>query len=84
MGDALRIPRSAWREGHQIWVVGDDNLLKILPATVLWPERETVLISNSVEEGYKLIISDLQVALPGMEVAPQPAAAYPELAATMP
>ena len=82
--DALRIPRAALKEGNQIWVVGDDHLLKILPATVLWPEKETVLISNNLEEGDQLIVSDLQVALPGMEVAPQPATEYSELMAGTP
>ncbi|MCH8218137.1 MAG: efflux RND transporter periplasmic adaptor subunit [Planctomycetes bacterium] len=77
--DTLRIPRAALREGKQIWVVGDDHLLKILPATVLWREKETVLISNNLEKGDQLIVSDLRVALPGMEVAPQPSTAYPEL-----
>ncbi len=82
--NTLRIPRAALKEGNQIWVVGDDHLLKILPATVLWPEKETVLISNNLEEGDQLIVSDLQVALPGMEVAPQPAATYSELVTASP
>lgn len=77
--NTLTIPRSALREGNQIWVVGDDRRLKILPATVLWPEKETVIISNNVDEGDQLVVSDLPVALPGMEVDPQPATAYPEL-----
>jgi len=82
--DTLTIPRAALREGNQIWVVGDDNLLKVTPVTVLWRETETVLISNNVEERDRLIVSDLRVALPGMEVSPQPATAYPELAAGTP
>jgi RND family efflux transporter MFP subunit len=82
--DALTIPRAALREGNQIWVVGDDHLLRILPATVLWPEKETVIISNNLEKGDQLIVSDLQVALPGMEVAPQPATAFYKLAAGPP
>ncbi len=82
--DTLTIPRSALREGNRIWVVGDDHLLKILPATVLWRETETVLISNNLEKGDQLIVSDLRVALPGMEVAPQPATGYPEPVTGMP
>ncbi len=82
--DTLTIPRAALREGNKIWVVGDDHLLRILPATVLWPEKETVLISNNLDKGDQLIVSDLQVALLGMEVAPQPATAYYELAAGTP
>ncbi len=61
-----------------------DHLLKILPATVLWRETETVLISNNLKEGDQLIVSDLRVALPGMEVAPQPATGYPEPVTGMP
>lgn len=77
--DTLTIPRAALREGNRIWVVGDDHLLRILPATVLWRETETVLISNNLEKGDLLIVSDLRAALPGMKVIPQPATAYPEL-----
>jgi RND family efflux transporter MFP subunit len=77
--DTLTIPRAALREGNRIWVVGDDHVLKILPATVLWRETETVLISNNLEKGDLLIVSDLRAALPGMKVAPQPATAYSEL-----
>ncbi len=82
--DTLRIPRAALREGNQIWVVGDDHLLKILSADVLWPEKETVLISNNLKEGDQLIVSDLQVALPGMVVDPQPATTFTELVAEIP
>jgi RND family efflux transporter MFP subunit len=79
--NTLRIPRSALREGSRIWVVGNDNLLKVLPAKVLWPEKDTVLIANSLENGDQLVVSDLRVALPGMEVAPQPSTAYDGLVA---
>lgn len=79
--NTLRIPRSALHEGDNIWVVGSDNLLKILPAKVLWPEKDTVLIANNMEPGDQLIVSDLRVALPGMEVAPQPSTAYSGLVA---
>ncbi|MCZ6671984.1 MAG: efflux RND transporter periplasmic adaptor subunit [Verrucomicrobia bacterium] len=77
--DTLTIPREAMHEGNQIWIVGADLLLRVLPATVLWSEKETVIISNNLEKGDQLIVSDLRVALPGMEVAPQPSTAYPEL-----
>jgi membrane fusion protein, multidrug efflux system len=77
--DSFTIPRKALHEGNQIWLVGGDNLLKIHRATVLWPEKETVIISNNFETGTDLIVSDLRVALPEMKVAAQPSKAYPEL-----
>ena len=77
--DTLTIPREALHEGNQIWVVGADHLLKILPATILWSEKETLIIANNLEKGDELVVSDLRVALPGMKVAPQPSTAYSEL-----
>lgn len=79
--NTLRIPRSALREGNSIWVVGNDDRLRIVPVDVLWPEKQTVLIANQVEPGDQLIVSDLRVALPGLEVAPQPSKAYDDLVA---
>ncbi len=76
---ALTIPREALREGHKIWLVGVDNLLRVADAEILWPEKDTVLISTNLKNGEQLIVSDLRVALPGLEVDPQPSTAYPEL-----
>lgn len=77
--NTITIPREALREGNKIWVVGNDKLLKIVDANVLWPEKDTLLISSDLQQGEELIVSDLRVALPGMEVDPQPSTAYPEL-----
>jgi RND family efflux transporter MFP subunit len=77
--NTIRIPREALREGSQIWVVGSDNLLRIVQVEVLWPEKDTILISNNLEKGDQLIVSDLRVALPEMVVVPQMSTAYPDL-----
>lgn len=77
--DTLTIPRAALREGQKIWVVGNDNLLRVADADILWPEKDTLLISSDLMNGEQLIVSDLRVALPGLKVNPQPSTAYPEL-----
>ncbi|MEC7906383.1 MAG: efflux RND transporter periplasmic adaptor subunit [Verrucomicrobiota bacterium] len=77
--DVITVPRDALREGDQIWVVGPDNLLRILQTEVLWTEKDTVIITNSFEKGDELIVSDLRVALPQMLVAPQRSSVFPEL-----
>ena len=71
--NVLEIPRSALREGNKIWVIGRDPTLKIMDCEVLWSLKETVLVSNQLDPGDKLIVSDLRVAIPGMSVSPQPA-----------
>ena len=79
LANSLRIPRESLREGDLIWVVGSDNLLKIVQTKVLWTEKDTVLIENNLADDDALIVSDLRVALPKMEVVPQLSTAYPEL-----
>lgn len=79
LDEALVIPREALREGSLIWVVGPDQRLQIHPADILWMEKDTLLIANDLEPDVELIVSDLRVALPGMNVTPQRSTRYPEL-----
>ena len=71
--DAVRIPRAALREGDQLWLVGQDNKLRIRDTTVLWKEDSTVLVTSPATPGESLIVSDLRSPVPGMELDPQPA-----------
>lgn len=82
--NSLRIPRESLREGDLIWVVGSDNLLKIVQTKVLWTEKDTVLVENNLASDDALIVSDLRVALPKMEVVPQLSTGYPELVKATP
>ena len=70
--NVLEIPRASLREGNKIWVVGEIPQLRIIDCELLWSLKETVLVSNNLDPGDKLIVSDLRVALPGMLVDPQP------------
>lgn len=68
----LTIPRSALREGNRLWLVGSDNLIRIAEPEILWTLPQSVLVPNILKEGERLVVSELKVALPGMEVDPQP------------
>lgn len=68
----LAIDRSALRDGDTIWVAGADGLLKIRPVKVRWKANETIFIDAALERGESLIVSDLRVALPDMEIEAQP------------
>ena len=78
LDDSITIPRAALREGNQVWVATNEGQLKILSATLLWSEKDTFIIENVFEPGDELIVSDLRVAIPGMEVVRQRSTAYPE------
>ena len=72
LAGVLTIPRSALREGNRLWLVGSDNLIRIAEPEILWTRPQTVLVPNILKEGERLVVSELKVALPGMEVDPQP------------
>lgn len=72
--DAIEIPRHALREGDRIWVVGEDHELIIREAPIRWRNEDSVFADNVLAAGESLIVSDLTVPLPGMELEPQPAA----------
>ncbi|MDF1814127.1 MAG: efflux RND transporter periplasmic adaptor subunit [Verrucomicrobiales bacterium] len=69
--NVLSIPRVALREGNRLWLVGKDQKIRITEPEILWTREETVVIPNILKPGETLIVSDLKVALPGMEVRPQ-------------
>ena len=68
--NVLKIPRSALREGNRIWLVTADNRIRIADPEILWTQNETIFISNVLQNGERLIVSDLRSALPEMEVSP--------------
>ena len=69
--NVLKIPRAALREGNRIWLVKPDNRIRIADPEILWRQEETIFISNILQDGERLIVSDLRSALPEMEVRPR-------------
>ncbi|MBX2805502.1 MAG: hypothetical protein KTR19_05995 [Hyphomicrobiales bacterium] len=67
--DALVIPRSSIRNGR-IYVVGDDNRLRIKPVKLRAEQGPVALVSNGIAPGEKLVLSDLTPAIEGMLLDP--------------
>ncbi len=73
LDDVIEIPRSSLREGNCIWVVGRERQLEIRKAKILWSRKETLLLaSDCIEDDEDLVVSGLRIALPKMNVSPQP------------
>lgn len=70
--NVLSIPRGALREGNRLWLVGDDDRIRIVEPEILWTRPDSVLVPDVRQPGERLIVSELKSALPGMEVNPQP------------
>ena len=72
MKNVYRIPRTALRDNTRIWLVSDENTLEIRTIETLWREAETVLITEGLQPGEQLIISDLPKPVNGMSLQMAP------------
>jgi len=60
------IPRTALRNGKEVWLRGDDGTLDIRPVEIIWRGPKRILVRNSLSAGERLIVSDLAVPTKGM------------------
>ena len=67
-----RIPRTALRDNTRIWLVSNDGKLEIRTVETLWRDAQTVLLTDGLQPGEQLIVSDLSKPVDGMplQVAP--------------
>lgn len=66
--DTFILPREALHHGDNVWLRRPDSTLEIRPVTVLWRNRETVVIGDGLYAGEELITSSLSFASDGMQV----------------
>ncbi|MFO7715264.1 efflux RND transporter periplasmic adaptor subunit [Desulfosarcina sp.] len=64
--DVYRIPRSALRDNSTIWILSDDDTLKIMPVETVWRDADYVLMKNGLVPGQRLIVSDLSAPVDGL------------------
>lgn len=90
--DVVVLPRHTIREGNRVWVKNEENQLEVRPVDIVLSRKDSVLITHGVEEGDKIITSQLPAAIPGLSVqsieapplpkpvalAPEPSSATPE------
>ncbi len=62
----LKIPRNALREGSRIWVTDENQTLMIREASIIWRDAKTVLLTDTVQDGELLILSDIPAPVEGM------------------
>jgi len=64
--DVVRVPRTALRDGKEVWVMRRDRTLDIRRVEIVWGGNEHVCVSGALGEGDLLIVSDLPTAVAGM------------------
>jgi RND family efflux transporter MFP subunit len=70
--NVYRIPRTALRDNTRIWLVSNDGKLEIRTIETLWRDAQSVLLTDGLQPGEQLIVSDLSKPMDGMplQVAP--------------
>lgn len=65
---AIVLPRTALRGADQVWIVNAQNQLEFRQLDILRLERDRVLVRGGIEPGERVCVSNLEVAVEGMEV----------------
>ena len=81
----VAVPRSAYREGNMVWLHNKENRLEVRTIKPLWGNQNTVYVQSGLQNGEKLVTSDLGTPIAGMKLtiagAGPHAGATPELPA---
>lgn len=67
--NVYNVPRAAIRDGARVWLMDGEGRMEIRTVSVLWSEREHVLVNAGLSDGDRLIVSDVPNAVPGMLLA---------------
>ncbi len=66
----ISLPRDALRDRETVWVVDDNNKLQIKPVTVIYRQLKTVLISAGLNDGDRVVLTNLNGVANGMKLRP--------------
>ena len=64
----FRVPRPALRTGNEVWVVGEDRRVSIVPVRVLQRVNDEAVVVGTLEDGQAVITGGIQFVTEGMVV----------------
>jgi len=64
--DAIRLPRVALRNGRNVYVMNEQDLLEIRDVQIAWTEPDAVLITGGLEPNERVVISRIATPIPNM------------------
>ena len=64
--DAIRVPRVALRNGRNVYVMNDDDLLEIREVRIAWTEPDSVLVTGGLEPDERVVTSRIATPVPNM------------------
>ena len=64
----IRLPRKALKSNEKIWLVNKEGVLEAIDAQILYRGREYIFVNAGIEDGAKVVVSDLEVFASGLKV----------------
>ncbi len=68
LSEVFPLPRAAVRDNGTVWIMDDENMLRIRPVTIVRSERDIVLVSEGLTHGDRVVITSLAGAVDGMKL----------------
>ncbi|MFT7667996.1 MAG: RND family efflux transporter MFP subunit [Planctomycetota bacterium] len=66
--NVMQFPRSALRDGEQLYALDQEDRLRFVPANVIRRERDRVILRAEIPEGTRVVVSPLEIVTNGMLV----------------
>lgn len=68
LDNVIVIPRTALYENSYVWLANDDNILRRANITIVWKTTESVIVSEGISAGEKVVTTNLPFASNGTKV----------------
>ena len=68
--DVVVVPRSAVRNGNEVLLIDEESKLRHRTVSILWSDRENVVVQENLEEGDLLCLTPVLFATEGAPVIP--------------
>jgi RND family efflux transporter MFP subunit len=81
IADAIRLPRVALRNGRNVYVMNDQDMLEIRDVQIAWTEPDAVLVTGGLGSNERIVTSRIATPVPNMllrTAKPAPEAAPPD------
>jgi RND family efflux transporter MFP subunit len=69
VSNIISLPRNVLREDRYVWVMNEQDQLDIREIDILRRNRDRLLVSAGIEEGERVVVSDLPAPVAGMALA---------------
>jgi len=80
MTDVIALDRRLVRDHDQVWVMNQDGVLSIRTVEILFREEDRVLVGGGIEDGERIVASDLSAPVEGLALRVAGDKARPEKA----